>query len=463
MSSKVSKSKDGPILCESSASIVTSADADAQNVLIEAVEDRPVPCSRLIGCAGSGKSYTLLSRTKADPGYALLSSTTGISSVNLGAITIHSTLRYSDTPSLRDIYLTGRLARTLHDIGLRYRWLAIEEYSMLHADQLDLIYRGVEDANRYPDLASRPLGILLVGDLAQLPPVRGPWVFEADCWGRFAENTERLTKVWRQDGGPFLDALNLLRGGDGPRAGRLLSDAGACWHTQLDNEFDGTTILPKNDMVNRYNILALSRVRGASFAVESRRWGRQRREWDLHPRTREWGIPPRLDLKIGALVMVLSNSPDFSVVNGDTGHVIDHSPAGVVVRLLRTGADTLISPILRAVEEPDEPRDWPEGAPRLDKAEWHAAPHYNRRTKRYVTGQIEYTPLRLAWATSVHKSQSLTLDKVQCDFRDRFFSTPAMLYVALSRCRSLAGLRLVGSAERFASQCHIDERTLPWL
>jgi ATP-dependent DNA helicase PIF1 len=436
--------------------------------LIEApAEDQPVPCARLIGCAGTGKTYQLIQRTTEDPAWGLLTSTTGVSAVNLGAITVHSTLKWSDTLSLRDAFLTGRLSRTLRDIGSRYRWLVIEEYSMLHGDQLDLIHRGVEEANRHPELRDRQLGILLVGDLAQLPPVKGPWCFTADCWQHFADNTERLTKVWRQDGGPFLDALNLLRAGDGRGAAVFLSDAGACWHTQLDNEFDGTTILPKNDMVNRYNSLALARVKGSAFTITSLRWGQQRREWGENPRTREWGIPPRLELKIGALVMVLVNAPDFSVINGDGGHVLgwDEVSGQVTVKITRTGEERAFAAIVRGVEEADQPNgaaDWPRVSDD-GLAEWLPRPHYRRRTKRWVTGQIQYTPLRLAWATTVHKSQSLTLDKIQVDVRDRFFGLPAMEYVALSRVRTLEGLRIVGSAERFAAQCSIDKEVLPWL
>lgn len=337
---------------------------------------------------------------------------------------------------------------------------------MLHGDALDIIYRGAEDANRYPDLRDRPLGILLVGDLAQLPPVKGPWVFTADCWPRFEANTERLTHVYRQDGGLFLDALNLLRGGNGAAAADVLTRAGATWHSQMHTEFDGTTILPKNAMVGRYNSLALSRLSGKAFSVNSRRWGKQRTEWGENSRTHEWGIPPRLELKIGALAMVLANAADFSVVNGDTGHVSawDASTGHVTVDLLRTGKSIALAPIVRGVEESDAPAGWPEASvDRLDEAAWHPSPHYVRKRKKYVLGQIEYMPLRLAYASTVHKSQSLTLDRVQVDFRDRFFSEPAMLYVALSRCRTLAGLRLVGDADRFARQCSIDERTVPFL
>src|SRR6266851_9193575 len=91
--------------------------------------DQPVPCERLIGCAGTGKTYQLLKRTQEDPSFGILTSTTGISAVNLGAITVHSTLRYSTTEVLKDVYLSGRLQRTLHAIAVKYRRLIVEEYS----------------------------------------------------------------------------------------------------------------------------------------------------------------------------------------------------------------------------------------------------------------------------------------------------------------------------------------------
>ena len=430
------------------------------NTVQEVSVDQPVPCGRLIGAAGTGKTYQLLARTGADPTYGLLTATTGISAVNLGAVTMHSTLRYSTTEVLRDSYLTGQLTRILHGVAKRARRLIVEEYSMADADQLDLWYRGVQEVNRYGDC--EPLGILLVGDLAQLPPVKARWCFEATCWRHFAENTERLEKVYRQGGGPFLDALNRLREGDGAGAVDILCAAGVSWETVVDTEFDGTTILPKNQSVNRYNALGLDRLRTPAFRVATRRWGKQQREWDWHPRTREWGIPPQQEFKDGAQVVILANRPDFSVVNGDGGHVVSHDKTSVTVHVTRTGADETINKIVRACGQSDEPHDWDTDLETSDN-EWCPEPHYCSRTRQYVLGQIEYLPVKLAYASTVHKSQSLTLDKVQCDFRDQFFGQPAMLYVAMSRCRTLEGLRLVGTPERFVKQCNADPRTLPWL
>lgn len=426
------------------------------------------PCEFICGVAGSGKTFNQVRAVAEDPSYGVLSATTGIASVNLGAITIHSLLKYSNTVVLRDHYLSGALQRTIHPLAKLYRRLIIDEISMSDGEQLDLWYRGVEEANRYVDVPS-PMGITLVGDFAQLPPVKARWAFEASCWERFAERTTRLTKVWRQDGGRFLDALNLTRRGEGGAAVEVLSAAGAVFNSALDTEFDGTTILPKNEQVGKYNQMALDRVPGKVFKVASRRWGRQRPEWGQNLRTKEWGIPPEVELKRGAYVMLLANHPDFSYVNGDCGYISEYNREDecILIELVRTGQEIILAPLVRGVEHSEKPLDWPSTAPRIPASEddgcWHPRPHYRTRVKRYVTGQVEYWPLRLAYATTVHKSQSLTLDRVQVDFRNHFFSQPAMLYVALSRCRTLQGLRLVGQRDTFAKHCTFDERIREWL
>jgi len=210
--------------------------------------ETPPPCKFTTGCAGTGKTYNAVKAVQADPSSGILSSTTGISAVNLGAITINSLLKYSDVKVMRDHFLTGALSRVLHPLAKAHRWLVIDEISMYGGDALDILYRAVEEANRYVDVPE-PMGIHIIGDLAQLPPVRAPWVFTAACWERFRENTETLTKVWRQGDTRFLSALNLVRCGEGAAAAEALTSLGAVFHSALDTEFDGTTILPRNDQV----------------------------------------------------------------------------------------------------------------------------------------------------------------------------------------------------------------------
>ena len=430
----------------------------------------PPPCRFTTGVAGSGKTYNAVKAVAADPSHGILSSTTGISAVNLGAITINSLLKYSDVAVMRDHFLTGALQRAIHPLAKLHRWLIIDEVSMFSADAMDILYRAVEEANRYADVPT-PMGIHLIGDFCQLPPVKAPWVFTAGCWDRFRENTETLTKVWRQDGGRFLDALNLVRRGEGNAAVEVLMAAGAVFHSALDTEFEGTTILPRNDQVSRYNALALDRVPGQKFKVTSRRWGQQRSEWGQSARTKEWGVPAEVELKVGAYVMILANHPSFEYVNGDCGYVIrygadEDDSKYLAIKLVRTNEIVIIRPLVRGVESSDRPAGWNSTIKvpaSEDDGSWRPQPHYRARVKRWVTGQIEYWPLRLAYSTTCHKSQSLTLDRLQIDFRNHFFSSYGMLYVALSRCRSLQGLRLVGQPEVFSKHCNTDPLVKEWL
>jgi hypothetical protein len=421
----------------------------------------PVPVAFLTGCAGTGKTTLIRQLIEQHPKLALLCATTGIAAVNLGTTTINSLLKYFDTDSLQDNFVRGHLAALLHKLGHEVEFIALDEVSMMPAEQLDILYRALLEVNGYESMAARgrKMGLVLTGDFCQLPPVKATWAFDAECWVRFAEQTIKLTKVWRHGNEEFLAALNLVRAGRGLEAAEALAPL-VNWIPSINRDFDGTTVVAKNAEVDRHNWLALKDLEGPKIKCPARREGKQRAEWKL--------IPEALELKIGAYVMILANAPraeglgyfDFSTelnyANGDCGHVegVNIEAREVAIRLVRNNATVNVRRITRENTTRDEPEeDVVEGFKTI----------YNSSRKTWTIGTVTYIPLRLAYAATVHKTQGLTLDRIQVDSRAHFFGSPAMAYVALSRARDAKNVWVVGNPKLFATKVKIDEKVRPWL
>jgi ATP-dependent DNA helicase PIF1 len=429
--------------------------AEDAAVIAEAEEVGPVACEFVCGRAGTGKSYWAKQQIAQDREWGLLAATTGIAAVNLDTTTVNSILKYFDSASLQESYLQGNLTRIIHDLALQYRRLVIDEVSMMDARQLDLIHRATAEANGYRDLKDRPLGLVVVGDFAQLPPVKAQWAFRANVWPEFASHTRRLTHVWRQDQLEFLNALDAARRGQGEISASILSSVGIQWHSERVLDFPGTTIVAKNDEVDRHNNLMLDRMPGQMINVTSRRWGKGTAD-------AKWkNVPERLQLKVGCYVMILSNDPEWTFGNGDCGYLEAMDGAFAQVKLVRSDQVVSVPRIVRSISGKDKPRGWSQYAPSGIEG-YHAAPHRDSKRK-YVEEQVDYLPIRLAWASTCHKSQGLSLDRTQIDFRQSFFGSPALLYTALSRCRTLEGLRLVGDRDRFIQRCKCATEVSQWL
>lgn len=435
-----------------------------------------VPTEFVTGAAGTGKTYTIMQRLAADPDYGLLCATTGIAAVNLGAVTLNSVLKYFDTDSLQEAFLSGRLVGKLREIAAQYSRLVIDELSMMAAEQLDLIYTAIKMLNEQRMMEDQPaFGLVLTGDFCQLPPIKAKWAFEARCWPEFEAHTTRLDKIWRQTDGRFLDAINHIRRGDGGTGAAMLESIGVEFVRSKDMEFDGTTIISMNKGVNGYNRLKHDRLPGIPITVQSHRWGEQRSEWGMNKRSGEWGIQPQFQAKVGAYVMIKANdSPEFSYVNGDCGHVEGFSnEGGFQIRLKRNGSIVEVDSLHRRVEHKHPPEQLLAKHPGIGENELRkryrdggftsGQPFWDTERSRWVTGGITYYPVDLAYASTVHKSQGLSLDRIQVDCNDHFFGSPAMAYVAISRCRTAEGLRIVGSPAMLASRVKIDPAVLRWL
>lgn len=452
--------------------------------------------TNISGTAGVGKTTVAREIVTRHPG-VVLAATTGIASVNLGeGTTINALLRYFDTRSLLDAYQQGYLQmqiRKLRRSGVRR--ILIDEKSMLSGQQLTPIARAVREVNeggvhalesvgvgenedddtplptREQDLP--PMGITLVGDFGQLPPVPDEdpltgrkiplqFAFDSPEWPLFAEHTTVLERIYRQGDEDFVAALHAVR-----RA--RLKDALQVFTPErfagvMDDTFEGTTIFAKNAEVDRYNLLRMDALHGTALVATTTRQGKPRGDWRQ--------IPDELRLKEGALVMILANRHvsesdeddrgTLIYANGDLGTLVgrDGSP-GWLVRLHRTGATVRVLTVRRENTIPLEPGRRKE----LVAAGANLAEVITEqgKGKSEIIGTVTYMPLRAAYGCTVHKTQGLTLDQVQVNIRDPFFRQPGMLFVALSRARSLGGLRIVGNQTAFAERCRVEPRVLPWL
>jgi ATP-dependent DNA helicase PIF1 len=74
----------------------------------------------------------------------------------------------------------------------------------------------------------------------------------------------------------------------------------------------------------------------------------------------------------------------------------------------------------------------------IHREQWCVKLGHGSGAKVLTRSQI---PLELAWALSIHKSQGMSLELVQVSLSKAFEAGQA--YVALSRAKSLAGLRVL--------------------
>lgn len=474
----------------------------------------------ILGAAGTGKSTLLAQRQSANPNYCKLTATTGIAAVNLGVgvTTVNSALGYFNDESAEEGLHTGRMAGRfckLADQG--YENLVIDEVSMMSKRQLWALCAANLDANRMLEQRQlKGIGLLLTGDFLQLPPIKGEFAFLSKTWKSFELNIELLTKVYRQTNPIFLDALNAARAGKGTTATMKLKEAGVNFVGARDDYFDGTSLVSTNATAALINGTRFADLDVPITEYKSARWGQEQSEWKE--------IPAVLEMKIGAAVMVLANEPgSFCYVNGDQGILREVTEFSAIVEVQR-GQQFSIQEIPFVWREtvqmlkPDgvqefagflingmiyfslaevsahykAKREWTDEADLLDEVKEMnekvdrerrlvfaqfirqydsyvtesinaRRPYYNCDQRKWVVGWVEYMPLRLAWASTIHKSQGLTLDRVQIDARDRFAGNAAMQYVALSRCRTPENIRVVCDLATFSRRIQTSAECLRWV
>lgn len=369
----------------------------------------------LTGAAGAGKTWLLnayINHLRAHNVAIAVTASTGIAATHLNGRTIHSWsgMGVRDTLNADDLEKLQRNKRVRRNYtGVKV--LMIDEISMLHPWQLDMVDRIA----RHMLDPAKPFGglqIVLCGDFFQLPPVSHAaskiFAYEAAAWETGGFHVCYLQEQHRQGDDPLLQVLNDIRNGTAGEQTKVPL------RTRYKREPAGgvrpTRLYARNINVDSINDAELEKLDGKTrvFVMESSGFRAL-----VEGLMKSCLAPQELRLKAGAEVMFVKNAVDGSYVNGTRGVVTGFDPEEGWP-IIRTLGNDLITA---------SPQEW------------------KYEENGIIRATVSQVPLRLAWAITIHKSQGMTLDTAEIDLGDAF--EPGMGYVALSRLRSLNGLKLM--------------------
>jgi hypothetical protein len=385
----------------------------------------------LTGKAGTGKSTLTERYTSTTTSNVAVLAPTGTAALNVGGQTIHSFFKFKPGITPGD---AARHEVKDPDMLKELNCLVIDEMSMVRADLLDCVDLVLKRHGPMPGLAFGGINVLLVGDPYQLEPVCTPeekpllkeytthFFFGSKAWqsARFMDREFRVHELTipfrQQEGGQFLQILDAVREGTVNREqlAVLNEKLGRAHPSPQYLLKHGVTVLTtQREPARRYNQEVLDILPGSDRHYQAKAEGRfQNIAEKDRPTETDLVLKPR-----ARVILLRNNLPHWS--NGTIATVLECQADGVRVEL------------------PDGDRAL------ITQDDWDSH-HYEidgKELKRVVDGTFHQLPLRLAWACTIHRAQGITLDRGIVDLGKSTFAY-GQLYVALSRLRTIEGLRL---------------------
>ena len=373
----------------------------------------------ITGKAGTGKS-TFLHYFRENTGKKIaVVAPTGVAALNVNGQTIHSFFRLK--PEFIDIKaIKPNRNRVLKELEL----LIIDEISMVRSD----VFEGIDQSLKLARKNDSPFGgvqICVIGDLFQLPPVvsrdektffaqyyPSPFFFRTKSYKEAKFTTVQFGTIHRQNDAAFIQILNAIRAGT---CDRIELEALNSRVSPKATPAPGTLVLTTtNALAEDINNAKLGKLSGKAREYA----GEMKGEFGM--KAGRLPAPEQLVLKIGTQVMFTKNDSDGRWVNGSIGMVEKMEDEHVSIR---------IGDVTYKVE----PEKWKTIAYEFSEEQ--------EKIIEKTLGTYKQFPLMLAWAITIHKSQGKTLERVIIDLGSGAFAA-GQLYVALSRCKSLAGIAL---------------------
>ena len=374
----------------------------------------------ITGNAGCGKSYivkTLVNKYKDignDEDSIVITSTTGISALNINGKTIHSWSGITPNTdySNSEIFINELLNNHKKFNNWVYtKVLVIDEVSMLDADMLDFM----NDVAKKIRNNSSPFGgiqIVVTGDFNQLPPVSNnkniPYCFKAMCWNELIDFNIVLKKNYRQNEKSLIKFLNHIRHG---KDTQFVKDEIIKYKNNPNyDDSTYTHLYPNRTNVEEYNFKQLNKLPGEIITIKATNSKKIKLPTDSI-------VCQDLLITVGAFVIVTKNI-DLSkgLVNGRQGIVIEITKTYITIQT----TDKQLHNITKSI--------------------WV-----------FPAGNITQFPLRLAWALTIHKSQGMSIEYLSVDIGAGIFEA-GQTYVALSRATSSEQLHIKNGDIKIISQ-----------
>lgn len=370
----------------------------------------------LTGQAGSGKTYVLnlyIQYLKKHKIPVAVTASTGIAATHINGGTIHSWSGIGiksvlTSQDIKRIFGNEKRLAKLQNAKV----LILDEISMFHAYRLDMVNTICKKAR----LNDRPFGglqVIFCGDFFQLPPIKekdfeeSSFAYKSDGWKELDLTICYLDEQHRQWDDSLLTILNDIRS----------QEVSEYTYEKLTNRLNKnighsipTKLYTHNADVDSINSVQLEKIDKPIQLFEMTSEGTKEL---IDVLIKGCLAPAELKLKVGALVMFIKNNPVKGYSNGTLGKVKGFDTDGYPIVLTYDGKEITATPVSWQIEENDT-----------------------------VLAQIEQLPLRLAWAITIHKSQGMSLDAAEIDLSRSF--AYGMGYVALSRVKSLDGIKLLG-------------------
>ena len=372
----------------------------------------------LTGSAGTGKTYLLnqyiqyLKERDLEPAIV---APTGIAASHINGMTIHSFFGIGIREYVDDYFIDNLMQKEfLYKRLKKVKVLIVDEISMVSPE----LFTSIDKILRVFKSSDDPFGgvqLILSGDFFQLPPISKStkdikFAWQSKSWEGASLRVCYLEDKFRQSDDVLIDILEEIR--QGAVSNKSIEFLNSCHKKELPNDFKVTKLYTHNIDVDKINIEELQKISGGPKIFRSQNKGSQK---NIEKILNSSLVTEELKLKKGAVVIFIKNNYEAGYINGTLGKIINfNKTTGLPIVEIFSGRKITV-----------EPEDW--GL---------------ENEKGEVKAVVKQIPLKLAWALTVHKSQGMTLDAAEIDLSKTFESGQG--YVALSRIKSLDGLRLIG-------------------